>query len=292
MNYSTMSEVTHVTSQVKQPTISRSRSLIQIFALCFIILIVSGSLILACHPHPFIAQIYSLIGLSHSVSIYLNAKPTNASVGCESTIMLIRNCEKEGPFTTDFEANRHCSFEGYQRAQFLPTLFGTRWPIPSKLYALSGGRKGHKNFREIEILEPLAHKIGLTINSKYSTKHTQRIAEDIFQELRSGRLCGKLTVFAWKHSHLPVLAHALGWKDSPSHYPSKTYDQVWKIRYVYSPPPLYQSTKYKLRSKRHPEWVIYGSISYQNFDPLAFSYQSGDYPFGGKETGFSWAVDL
>jgi hypothetical protein len=299
----TNSSISETTALIPIPpwralTISRTRFLVRNFAISFIVLIVLGSLVLACHPHPVMAQMYSILGLSRSVPIILNAKPTNASIGCESTVMLIRHCEKEGPFTTDSEKNRHCSFQGYQRAHFLPTLFGSRWPIPSNLYALSGGRKGHKNFREIEILEPLAYKIGVPINSKYSTKHTQRLADEVFQELRSGRLCGKLTLFAWKHTHLPVLAHALGWKDSPSHYPSRTYDQVWQIKYVYNPPLLYHPAKdhTRIRTRKskipRPEWVIYGSVSYQNFDPLTFSFQAGDYPTGGKETGFSWVLDL
>ncbi|KAI2500476.1 hypothetical protein MHU86_14021 [Fragilaria crotonensis] len=265
-------------------------------AIAFVVILALGVVFLVIRSKPHsgvIVQAYGvLMGLSRNVPINLNSKPTSAAQGCESTIMLIRHCDKDGPLTTDQERNRHCSYEGFQRAYHLANLFGTRWPIPSKLYALTGGRKGHKNYREIEVLEPLASKIGVEINSKYSTMHTQRAAEEIYDELRSGNLCGKLTVFAWKHSHMPELAHALGWKDAPSHYPARSFDQVWQIKYVYDPPAVYK--EYRHHGEEHekralrtssrqalaktPKWVVFGNIGYQNFDPLTFSYQSGDYP--------------
>ena len=273
-------------------------------AIVFVVILVLGIAFLVIRNPHHVAQAYVMMGLSRSVPINLNSRPSSAPEGCESTIMLIRHCDKEGPQTTDDERNRHCSYEGFQRAYHLASLFGTRWPIPAKLYALTGGRKGHKNYREIEMLDPLASKIGVEINSKFSTMHTQRAAEEIYDELRSGNLCGKLTVFSWKHSHMPELAHALGWKDAPSHYPMHSFDQVWQIKYVFSPPAVYK--EYRLhgkeketrnlvrstRSPKTPKWVVFGSIGYQYFDPLTFSYESGDYPRGGKKTGESWAYDL
>ena len=279
------------------------------------LLAVTTLLVVPLHEHPLAAQAYVMMGLSRSIPLGLNSEPTSAPIGCESTIMLIRHCDKDGPLTTDEQKSRHCSYEGFQRAYYLTSLFGNIWPIPSKLYALAGSRKGHKNYREIEILEPLSYKIGVDINSKYSTRHTQEAAQEIFHELRSGNLCGKLTVFAWKHSHMPQLAHALGWKDAPSHYPSKNFDQVWQIKYVYDPPAIYKVHKHKststsntataihsnggerhsdriLKQSKSPEWVVYGHISYQNFDPLTFGFVSGDYPHGGKKSGASWAFDL
>jgi hypothetical protein len=277
------------------------------------LLVVAALLVVPPH-HPMVSQAYVMMGLSRSVPLGLNSEPTSAPIGCESTIMLIRHCDKDGPLTTDDDdKSRHCSYEGFQRAYFLTSLFGNTWPIPSKLYALAGSRKGHKNYREIEILEPLSYKIGVDINSKFSTRHTQDAAQEIFEELRAGKLCGKLTVFAWKHSHMPQLAHALGWKDAPSHYPSKNFDQVWQIKYVYDPPAIYKVHKHKhsrssssgggsgasevhskriLKQSSSPEWVVYGHVSYQNFDPLTFGYVSGDYPHGGKNIGASWAFDL
>lgn len=275
-------------------------------AIAFVVLLVLGVVFLAIHHPHHLIQASLLLGLSRSVPINLNSKATIAPQGCESTIMLIRHCDKDGPLTTDDERNRHCSYEGFQRAYHLANLFGTRWPIPAKLYALTGGRKGHRNFREIEMLEPLASKIGMEINSKFDTMHTHLAAEEIYDELRFGNLCGKLTVFSWKHSHMPELAHALGWKDAPSHYPTRTFDQVWQIKYVYSPPAVYKEYKHQVKGQetrklrrsalpsvtKTPKWVVYGSIGYQYFDPLTFSYQSGDYPRGGKQRGESWVYDL
>jgi hypothetical protein len=271
----------------------------------------------------------------------LNFKNSTAPAGCESTILLIRHCDKGGLHSEDEDHDQHCSYVGFERAHFLPTLFGSRWPNPSKLYALTEARKGHKNYREIETLHPLSQKTGLEINSNFSTKQTEELAEHIFGSIRSGEMCGKLTVISWKHSHMPNLAHKLGWKDAPTHYPKSSFDQVWQLKYVYKPPALYEeesegrrlhpkSDEHKEKhvpekhapdkhaldkhepdkhaphkhlkgkhapNKRHKwkhatnKWVVYGDVLYQRFDPLSFSYASGDYPEGGKQTGASWAED-
>jgi hypothetical protein len=96
--------------------------------------------------------------------------------GCEVTVQLIRHCEKG-------VLEDHCDYQGFERAQFLTTLFGNsnavsdadaegtggiqyqyRWPIPSEMYALDPRRfsgKQHKppklkkmNMREVETLLP------------------------------------------------------------------------------------------------------------------------------------------
>jgi hypothetical protein len=35
-------------------------------------------------------------------------------------------------------------------------------------------------------------------------------------------------------------------------------------------------------------WKVYGTVSQQNFDPLSFSYQMGDYPAGGTPVAGRW----
>lgn len=177
----------------------------------------------------------------------LNSKPSKGVVppGCESTVMIIRHCEKDGPLISDSNSDEHCSYLGFQRAQFLTTLFtgDRRWPIPSALYALSPTRRHepYLNYREVETLGPLSKEIGIDILSNYTAKQTDQLADHVFERLASGKMCGKIAVICWKHSHIPSLAQALGWTRAPKHYPGHSFDEVWQIKYVYQPPALYNN---------------------------------------------------
>ncbi len=56
----------------------------------------------------------------------LVSKKTSAPLGCHADVMIIRHCER-GNIRHD------CTPEGFQRAEFLTTLFGDedeRWPAP------------------------------------------------------------------------------------------------------------------------------------------------------------------
>lgn len=237
----------------------------------------------------------------------LNAIPNCRHVepGCETTVLIIRHCEKEGPLVFDDDGNQHCSYVGFERSRYLATLFGSRWPVPSQLYALSPKRHNHENYREVETLVPLAKKTGLKIHSNYTEKHhPEALADELFAQLRSGDLCGKLIVVSWKHSLIAELARVLQWNTAPKKYPN-SFDEVWQLKYVYSPQNLYHGAddffaddaalkkspfkkKKKTKTKKGKKtrgWAVYGSVTHQNFDPLEFSFKSGDYPKGGKKSG-------
>lgn len=135
--------------------------------------------------------------------------------GCESTVMLIRHCEKGG-------VRSHCNFIGYERAAYLASIFGdeesAKWPAPFKIYALCTRRKhGKVNYREVETVQRIADKINnhrngtLVINQKYSTHNHKDLATEILHDVMSGKMCGKLTLVSWKHSDLPKVASLLGW---------------------------------------------------------------------------------
>ncbi len=121
-----------------------------------------------------------------------------APVGCEATILLLRHCEKESEY-------EHCNYVGYERAAFLPTLFGDgdeRWPTPNYVFALNPGDRGttwKKNFREIELILPLAEKANVTINAAYGVDDASHLARHYHEMLKSGEACGKLAVVSWKH---------------------------------------------------------------------------------------------
>jgi hypothetical protein len=228
--------------------------------------------------------------------------------GCrESTLLILRRCEKEGPSVTDTHGNQHCSYLGHERAHFLPSLFGVdKWPFPSLLYALSDDRGGpHVNYREMETLTPaLANKLGLEINSQF--RNYRNMAEDYFTQLSSGSLCGQTTVVSWEHSVIPNLARTLGCADScPGVFPEQ-YDPVWQLKFVYNvsgtsifqehhaavikngKKKLHERKLKKQQSKPNAspsQWSVFSTITSQYFDPVKFSHISGDYegsPEGGK----------
>ena len=232
--------------------------------------------------------------------------------GCESTVIIIRHCEKVGPSVPDKDDNVHCSYVGHERAHFIPTLFGTEnhgWPVPATLYALSQNRESWLNFREIETLEPLASKFGLEINSQFTSN--EDVVKDYFRQLATGSMCGKVALLSWKHELMGDLAELFGCPDCPSSYPEDSHDEVWQLKFVYqvlktnvrleksfssseepTPDMSNEGGRRQLRKKhKHHHssdapWSVFFSRTYQNFDPLKFSYSVGDYD--GSPSGGHW----
>ena len=248
----------------------------------------------------------------------LNLRTNRSAIetGCETTILLFRHCEKDGDETFDKEGNEHCSYVGYERAYFIPSLFGppgqaegNRWPIPTALFALTPTRSDNLNFREVETLTPLASKYGLKIES--DVHHNIGLTKDLFKGLTTGKWCGKTVLVSWKHEYMASLARNLGCADCPDTYPDTVFDEVWEFKYVFDvagTAVIQDSHRLKesagtavpnnkgrraLRRKKSrrstgPQkmWSVYSTITQQNFDPLKFSYASGDYTDGSP--GGKW----
>ena len=150
--------------------------------------------------------------------------------GCDAKVLLMRHCEKEN-------LREHCSSVGFERSDYLVSLFGpkAKWPVPSFLFAENPTGRNNPathNFREIETLRPLATAVHLNIDTSYDTHHTADLAEKMFQLMDEGELCGKMAVVSWKHSGIPTLAKVMGCTKSngcPTDYSSKMYDEVWEL---------------------------------------------------------------
>lgn len=91
----------------------------------------------------------------------------NPPEGCESTVVIVRHCEKGS-------VREHCAHIGFERAVFLSTLFGDhdheRWPSPSFIFAEGPGQRRNQrkmNFREMETVGPLADKVGVKVDDRY-----------------------------------------------------------------------------------------------------------------------------
>lgn len=192
--------------------------------------------------------------------------------GCETTLLILRHCEKYGKDAIDENGDDHCNYIGYQRAEYIATLFGneTRWPIPTQLFALTEIRENNKNYREWETLRPLSKLVGVDIEMipSDSSVFAQGTYIPLLQE---GYLCGQVIVVAWKHSLFPNLANAVGCgpdQGCPTAHPEDDFDTVWQIKFVFDPP-IATVHPYKRLSPK-PHWFVYGNLAAQGFDPLAF----------------------
>ena len=239
----------------------------------------------------------------------VNKQKLDIPTGCETTLILMRHCEKSGPHVEDSQGNQHCSYLGLERAHYLATLFGSdaRWPMPSHLFALIPDRKGHRNFREYETLQPLSHKAAVMTELVPANELAELYLELLLTS--DDFMCGKVAVVSWKHDYLPELAASLGCgpdQGCPLSFDEKDFESVWQLKYVYHPSTRFddamdeesdidpyddQTRRHlKFKKKRNPSkmWNLYATVTQMNFDPLSFSKASGDYPEGGTPSGGGW----
>jgi hypothetical protein len=211
--------------------------------------------------------------------------------GCECTLLVLRHCEKLGSdendeYGLDAKKDKHCSYLGYERAAFLPTLFeshndnrtGTtaaphhasvptvlrrRWPAPSRLYALTTQRHGHANYREWETIAPLSRSVGVDIELVDGSG--ERFANDhFFPLLASHQLCGRVVVVSWKHSLIPSLVNAVGCgpdNGCPTSFPEESFDQVWQAKFVFRPPTVSFLDPERLHGRRRMKHHHHGAAS-------------------------------
>ena len=131
------------------------------------------------------------------------------------TIFIIRHAEKppDGP---------HLSERGYERAQALADLFGSCFARPDALFAAA---TSPKSARPVETLEPLAARLGLTIEAGFGTEEVDRLARHV----RDAPGAGRIALISWRHDAMAPLARALGAGDPPSAWPQDVFDRVWRL---------------------------------------------------------------
>ena len=188
-----------------------------------------------------------------------------------SVVLLVRHCE-DGTTERLSDLSRHCNPLGFQRSEYLATLFGSRWPQPSHLYGLAKS----KNMKQYETLVPLANRTGLGISMiEYErSQHDLVIAhvQDLVDLCDSPNLTTTaaspvdkgvpmVTVVSWKHAYIPELARAMGCDHCPDEWPDDDFDSVWELHYQWV-----ESASHKTTMK------VFGSVVQQNFDPLAYQY--------------------
>lgn len=176
---------------------------------------------------------------------------SNMQSGCESTLLLIRHCDKDNDWPEHHGGNSYCSWLGRERSFYFASLFDPknpdrRYPKPERIFALTQVRDArfedddnadfHENYREIETVMPLANMFNKKIEV-YSFD-AEELARDYFELLQNGEMCGKVTVVSWKHDLIPKLATSLACgpaEGCPYEYPDESFDDIWQIKFVYDP---------------------------------------------------------
>jgi hypothetical protein len=158
------------------------------------------------------------------------ATPTGALV------MIIRHAEKPAnsgaPHGIDVngDPNPHSLIvRGWTRAGSLVQLFapGTGTPRsglarPAAVYAAGGsGGEGH---RPRETVTPLAGRLGVQVNTKFSKGGEAALAKEC-----AGRTAP--TLISWQHEEIPAILAAFGQvtPTPPARWPDDRFDVVWVI---------------------------------------------------------------
>lgn len=128
----------------------------------------------------------------------------------------MRHCDKK-------HSRKHCSKKGFERAEWLPSLFGPgrRFPSPFLLFARAPEPK-HYVLRSVETLMPLSNATGVPIDQSYGARTVKRFIKHILGLVESGDLCGRLALVVWKHEQIPRIARRLGYS------PKKKHKKRWK----------------------------------------------------------------
>ncbi len=154
-----------------------------------------------------------------------------------TTIMVIRHAEKPvgdgSPHGVDINGDpdpQSLTPRGWQRAGALVNLFSggpatsvrsTALPTPTHLFA-SMVAIGSSSRRPRETLDPLAERLGLTINTRFAKPQVPDLA-------RAAMAADGVVLIAWEHNLIPSLAAAIrgSAEGIPQVWPDDRYDVIW-----------------------------------------------------------------
>jgi hypothetical protein len=162
------------------------------------------------------------------------------------------------------------------------------------------------------MLLPLAEQEDLSIHVvRESPQVARAVFDHLVQQTNDvyhSRSCRQddVIVVAWKHAFIPKIAAELGCgpdQGCPDSYPDDSFDLVWELRFVFAPQRPKDEIMEALRastssflivqddygllekatttnpddgddssSASELQWTVFGSVTEQRFDPLAFDY--------------------
>ena len=152
-------------------------------------------------------------------------------------IMLIRHAEKplgDGPpngVTAEGVQDRESlTTRGWQRAGALVGLFGpgregpssgSTLPTPTHLFA-SKVAINSSSRRPLETLQPLADRLGLTVDTRFQKPEHARLIDTV-------RKMDGVVLISWEHRLIPAMAAQIAGAPAgvPSVWPDERYDLVW-----------------------------------------------------------------
>jgi broad specificity phosphatase PhoE len=150
-----------------------------------------------------------------------------------ATLMLIRHGEKPlggvAPFGVSIDGRpdpESLTPLGWQRAGALVRLFAgpdATLPTPTHLVASQVGVKSSSR-RPLETLEPLAARLGLTVDTRFLKQDIGRLAPAIVA------LDGVVLV-SWEHHLIPSIANSIvgDLRTVPQIWPDDRFDLVWRF---------------------------------------------------------------
>jgi len=157
------------------------------------------------------------------------------------TILLIRHAEKPRPgrrggFDVRGRPDDHSlTAQGWQRAGawaelFAPSLPGVAggFPRPTAVFASARtgaeGPVGSKSRRPVETAQPLADKLGLTLDCRFAEGQEAALAEAALQAAGTVLIC-------WQHERLPDIARRISAdRPVPAAWPDDRFNPVLVFR--------------------------------------------------------------
>mmetsp|Transcript_32519 Transcript_32519/g.69257 ORF Transcript_32519/g.69257 Transcript_32519/m.69257 type:complete len:267 (-) Transcript_32519:34-834(-) len=133
----------------------------------------------------------------HAGSAYGDGSSWANATHADGIIYVIRHGEKNS-------IGNHLDKIGLERAQHVADLWdGTRFPAPKAIFA----NLYDNEFNSVELVEPLAHRLGLPVNSSENRKHNWQAAGKILHALEAK---GSPILVAWEHRHIVRLLVDMG----------------------------------------------------------------------------------
>ena len=159
-------------------------------------------------------------------------------------IYLIRHGEKPGNGLNGLNAM------GIARAQGLVHVFKQGSEFNIKRIIAQKPKANGKRGRPLETVEPLAHNLGLTVNTHREREEVSEVASDVLKYVKEAG-AGDVLI-CWEHKRLRDIVIAFGVKHAPE-YDHERYDLLWKLEHPYDA--VYTTTYSIADSAGETKWV-------------------------------------
>lgn len=149
---------------------------------------------------------------------------------CAVNVIIARHCNKRPPWDEHPTPQQVCTTEGLLRGENMARIFGTRYPVPTRLFA----RRlpdGEYTSRDMYLLWPLSQRYRVWVNTTFAQEDGLKLAASLLEERPT--LCGQTVLVSWNHCSIPALVQALGCREEPctTCWDDGDYDTLLWLRY-------------------------------------------------------------